>query len=86
MEPNKLETGDVVKAVVTSEAHKLAPADLKRWGRNLLLFVAPTMALFFTLLAQGVEIDKAWPLAAFAFYQAISDLINKWRAENLQVK
>lgn len=84
MEPIKFETGDVVKAVVTSEAHKLNIEDMKKWGRNLLVFVAPTLAVFFGLLAQGVEVNKAWPVAAFAFYQALSDLFNKWRAPSIK--
>jgi hypothetical protein len=82
-EPVKLETGDIIKAVVISQSGKLEAADLKKWGMNLLLFVAPTFALFFGLLAQGVDIKDAWPVAAFGFYQALSDLITKWRSEKL---
>lgn len=52
--------------------------DLKKWGINFLKFVAPTFVIFFSLLSQGVEIEKAWPVAMLAIYQSISDLINKY--------
>lgn len=85
MEPIKLETGDIVKAVVTSEAHKLSKEDIKKWAMNLLVFVSPTLVIFFELMAKGVEFSKAWPVAAFALYQAFSDLFKKWQTPNVTV-
>lgn len=56
---------------------KLNKADLTKWGMNFLKFVAPTLVIFFSLLGQGVEISKAWPVAALAFYQSLSDILTK---------
>lgn len=86
MEPNQLETGDIVKAIVTSEARKLSKEDLKKWALNLVVFVSPTMIIFFELMAQGVEFSKAWPVAAFGLYQALADLFKKWKNEIITVK
>ena len=56
---------------------KLNTADLKKLGLNLLKFVAPTLGVFFNLLAQGVPFEKAWVVAALGIYQAISDFFSK---------
>lgn len=61
-----------------SKAKSLNAKALKLWGINLLKFVAPTLVIFFSLLAQGVEVDKAMPVAVLALYQALSDLFGKW--------
>lgn len=66
---------------IISKARSLNLAALKLWGMNLLKFVAPTLAIFFGLLAQGVELKMALPVALLAFYQALSDLFGKWKAE-----
>lgn len=63
-----------------SESGKLNREDWILFGKNLVKFVAPTIAIFFSLLSQGVPVEKAWPVAAFALYQAISDLFGKWSA------
>ena len=64
-----------------SKARSLNKKALKLWGINLLKFVAPTLVIFFSLLAQGVEADKALPVAGLALYQALLDLFNKWSKE-----
>ncbi|MCK9371435.1 hypothetical protein M0R04_16085 [Candidatus Dojkabacteria bacterium] len=56
---------------------KLNIEDLKGWGMNFLKFVAPTFIIFFSLLAQGVSIEKAYPLALFGFYQSLVDILTK---------
>lgn len=63
-----------------SKSGELNKADMIKWGQNLLLFVAPTLAIFFGLLAQGVTVQKAWPVALFALYQALADLFRKYSA------
>lgn len=63
-----------------SKSGELNIEDYKAWGRNFLLFVAPTIAIFFGLLSQGVPFSKAWPVALFALYQSISDLAKKYYA------
>ena len=67
--------------MIISKAKSLNTAALKLWGKNLLKFVAPTFAIFFALLAQGTPIEKAWPVAVLAAYQAFSDLFSKWSKE-----
>jgi hypothetical protein len=53
--------------------------DLKAWGVNFIKFVAPTLVIFFSLMAQGVEFSKAYPVAVFALYQSLSDLFGKYK-------
>jgi hypothetical protein len=60
-----------------SPSGKLNSEDLKKWGMNFLKFVAPTLVIFFSLLSQGVGIDKAWPVALLAFYQSLADILGK---------
>lgn len=54
--------------------------DLKRWGRNLLIFVAPTLSIFFGQLALGVDWRLALPVALLAFWQALADFFKKLKA------
>lgn len=61
----------------TSKKGFLNQEDLKRLGINLLKFVAPTGVVFFGLLSQGVPLEKAWPVAALALYQALADYLGK---------
>jgi hypothetical protein len=49
----------------------------KKWFKNLLKFVAPTMALFFGQLAVGVDWKPASGVALLAFYQGLSDYLSK---------
>lgn len=60
---------------------QMIPEDWKKWAINLLKFTAPALAVFFHLLSTGVSIEKAWPVAAFAFYGALSDLFGKYDKE-----
>lgn len=60
-----------------SKQGELNKLDWIKIGQNFLKFVAPTLAIFFALLAQGVPIEKAFPLVLFALYQSISDILSK---------
>ena len=51
--------------------------NLKKWGINLLKFTAPMCVAFFGALAQGVEIEKAWPIALVIFWGILADLFKK---------
>ena len=56
---------------------KLNQENLQKWGRNTLIFVAPTLAIFFAQLAAGVSFKLALPVAIFALYQSLSDYFSK---------
>lgn len=56
---------------------KLNIEDLEKWGMNFLKFVAPTLLIFFSLLAQGVTFEKAYPIVILAFYQSLADILSK---------
>ena len=60
-----------------SPSGKLNTEDLKKWGLNFLKFVAPTLAIFFGLMANGVTLEKAYPVAILALYQSIADILGK---------
>lgn len=62
---------------VQGELNKL---DWIKIGQNTLKFVAPTLVILFSLLAQGVSFEKAYPLAIFALYQSVSDILSKLNA------
>jgi hypothetical protein len=44
---------------------------------NLLKFSAPALSIFFYQLSQGVELQKAAPLALFVAYGLIADYLKK---------
>ncbi len=52
-------------------------AKLIAWGKNLLKFTAPVLAIFFLQLSQGVELSSAYLIALFALYGALADLFKK---------
>lgn len=56
---------------------KLDKEQLTKWGKNLLLFTAPALAIFFLQLSQGVEVKEALPLAMFALYGMLADYFKK---------
>ena len=56
---------------------KLNRRDLEKLFANFFLFVAPTLAIFFSLLAQGVPFNKAYPVALLALYQSGADFFKK---------
>ena len=51
--------------------------DLKEVGINMLKFTAPILAVFFNLLAQGVPVEKAYPVALVALWGVLANLFNK---------
>ena len=53
----------------------------QKWTRNLVMFTAPALAIFFYQLSQGVEFKTASTLAILAFYGAAADLFRKWSNE-----
>lgn len=65
-----------------SEA-KVAPVgvlnveDLKKMAWNLLIFTAPALIVFFSLLSQGVPFEKAWPAGLLALYGILADYLKK---------
>lgn len=56
---------------------KAKKAKLKKWGKNLLMFSAPMLAIFFYQLSQGIEWQSAGLVAILALYGALSDLFKK---------
>ena len=60
-----------------SKKWELNSADWSKIGKNTIKFVAPTLAIFFSLLSQGVSIEKAWPVALLALWQSSADIFGK---------
>ena len=60
-----------------SKKWELNQADVVKIGKNFLIFGAPALAIFFAQLAQGVELKKAFLVAAFVFYQLVADIFRK---------
>jgi len=56
---------------------KAKKAKLVKWGKNLLKFTAPVLAIFFLQLSQGVELRSAILIAIFALYGLLADLFKK---------
>jgi len=53
--------------------------NLKKWAKNLFFFTAPILVVFFTLLANGVSIEKALPVALLSLYGALADYFKKYK-------
>ena len=51
--------------------------DWKKIGQNFLVFGAPALVALFSLLAQGVAFEKAYPVALFVLYQLLADTFKK---------
>ncbi len=70
---------DLIKTVVlVSPSGTMSREDWKSIGINFIKFSGPTLVLFFQLLANGVALEKAWPIAVLALYQSLSDLFSKF--------
>lgn len=63
-----------------SKSGELNKRDWQLWGKNLIKFVAPTLAIFFGQLALGVDPKIAAAVAVLALYQALADLFSKYQA------
>jgi len=63
-----------------SKRWTLNKKDWIKWGKNVLMFTAPALAIFFYQLSQGVELKKALWLAIFALYGLLADLFKKLSA------
>ena len=55
----------------------LTPAKAEKFGKNLLKFTAPVLAIFFAQLATGVNWKAAGAVALYALYALLSDYFSK---------
>ena len=62
------------EVIYMTEAKK---AKLIAWGKNLLKFTAPVLAIFFYQLSQGVDLKNACLIALFGLYALLFDLFKK---------
>lgn len=83
--PENTEEDRVRTTVVVSPAWTLNMDDLKSWAINFVIFVAPTLAIFFTLLAKGVYWETALPVALLALYQSLADLFTKLKGMKVRL-
>lgn len=51
--------------------------DLLRIGKNVLIFTAPALAVFFTQLALKVPVKEAFLVALLAFWGVLADVFKK---------
>jgi hypothetical protein len=56
---------------------RLKSTEFEKWIRNMLLFTAPALVVLFSLLAQGVKLEKAYPVALLALYGVLADYFKK---------
>lgn len=49
----------------------------QRFAKNILIFTAPALAIFFLQLSQGVDIKVAGTVALLALYGLIADYMKK---------
>jgi len=56
---------------------KVNDTDLKKMAKNLLIFTAPILVVFFGQLAAGVEWKAAGAVALLAVYGVIADFLKK---------
>jgi len=55
----------------------LSKTNWNKWLKNILYFTAPAVAILFSLLANGVEFRKAYPVAILALYGVLADYFKK---------
>ena len=70
----------ILTTKLVSPPGKLNKEDLVKLFNNFVMFVAPTLAIFFGQLALGVEWKKALPVAGLALWQAIADFFRNLNA------
>ena len=68
---------DILSTQKVAPVGKLNVEDLRKMGMNLVIFTAPALVVFFSLLAQGVPVAKAWPAGLLALYGVIADAVKK---------
>ena len=56
---------------------RLSPEQWKKFGKNMLMFSAPSLAVFFGQLSQGVEFKYAFPVAVLTFWGLVADYFSK---------
>lgn len=61
-----------------SKRYQLNREDLKKWGKNAIIFSAPALVVFFTQLHNGVQWKEAGLVALLVFYGLMADLFKKW--------
>jgi hypothetical protein len=55
----------------------LSQEQATKWFLNLLKFTAPVLGVIFYQLSIGVPLEAAVPLALYAFYALMADLMKK---------
>lgn len=68
-------------AVVKSLRNKLIAQDVKRWGRNTLIFTSPALIVFLMALQAGVPVKEALFAMYPAFINLLIDLLRKYKNE-----
>lgn len=56
---------------------KLSREDKSKFLKNILMFTAPALAVFFYQLENGVDVKTAGLIALLALYGVMADLFNK---------
>lgn len=69
--------------VTVSPAYFVSKQDIQNWVQNLFTFAAPTLVVFFTQLAMGVELRPALLVASLAFYASAADFWKKYTSESI---
>jgi hypothetical protein len=68
---------DLISAAKVAPKGKVNIADLKAMGKNILIFTAPALVVFFGQLAAGVNWKAAGAVALLALYGVMADFIKK---------
>lgn len=57
--------------------YRLNEDQLSKFVKNILVFTAPVLAIFFAQLASGVDIKPALLVASYALYALVADYFKK---------
>jgi hypothetical protein len=68
---------DILSTAVIAPKGKVNIADLKSMGKNILIFTAPALVVFFGQLAAGVNWKAAGAVALLALYGVVADFLKK---------
>jgi hypothetical protein len=67
----------IITKQAISPAGKLNVEDLKRWGKNALIFLAPVIIIFLTAVKGGADVKDALYLVYLWGLNVVIDLLRK---------
>ena len=79
------EVENIRTTVTVSPANNLSLAELKKFGADFIIFIAPVLVVFFTQLSLGVDWKVAGSVAGIALYQSLANLFKRFKSVDVRL-